>query len=490
MKLRTGLVALAVGCLAIEQAAAQAPSTSPSSSPSSAPSPSGALKPGTVSPTKKPDASKAAAKDGAYHMTPVRAVHARIQNDAPKWDSTAKAFYTPFAKNYSHGYEMALDGANTASVEGALMFMQAEGIDVTQQSTKCERKNNMTYVVFYEINFAQPNATLAEFQEAGDNPEYGPMLSFDVGKCTNVSDNFPKECLMMNGNQGTADIGPFVGGLMKETDKRAPYPDTIWFSFPSSCPTLGWKDDKAECRKKSHRVLCADNEQPDGVKCIFNFKILGYLGLDDLVGITANGTYKSYKEFCEAGNVEFSTDKTTGNVTESIDFWKDPGNTTANQQRIQKMLDEYDNLVQGKSKINTMIPDDIVKNFKPLTKPEDLAKDNPECYKNAYQCASKPCKRSGYSQFCKVCTEASSDCKSAPSGFTFPKLVKAVAPATSSSGSAAKGGAKGGKDSKTSGGDKGSKSGSKKSSAPHAPTMTLPALCAILVSVLISFGRQ
>ncbi|DBA03401.1 TPA: hypothetical protein N0F65_002809 [Lagenidium giganteum] len=384
--------------------------------------------------TPLPSSTTSADADGAFHMTPVRAIHARIQNDAPKWDVEAQQFYTPYAKNFSEGYAMALDGANTASVEGALMYMQAEGIDVTHQSNKCERKNKMAYVVFYDITFVQPNASLAEFGQ-GDNPEYGPMLSFDGGKCTNAGDAPPMECLMMNGEHNTADIGPFVGGLQKETDKRAPYPETLWFSFPSSCPTLGWKDDKAECRTKSHRVLCAPYENPDGVNCIFKYKILGYLGLDDLVGITAEGKYKNFKEFCEAGNVEFKTDPDSGAVTDSIAFWKDPTDTTANQARAQKMIDAYDNIVHGKSEINTVVPPEVAQHFEALPTPEQLATGNPECYKNALQCATKACKRTGYSQFCKACSDASPSCVAPPAGYAFPKLAKAVAPVPSNSGS-------------------------------------------------------
>ncbi|DAZ96307.1 TPA: hypothetical protein N0F65_008431 [Lagenidium giganteum] len=385
-----------------------------------------------------PAPTPAAAANGAtYKMTPVRVIHARIQNDAPKWDEEAKQLYTSYAKNFTQGYQMALDGVNTASVEGALVYMQSEGIDVTHQSTKCERKNKMAYVVFYDVTFAQPNATLAQYQEAGEHLEYGPYLSFDGGKCTEAGDESPKDCLMMNGEKNTADIGPFVG-MKTDDDPRAPYPDALWFSLPSSCPTMGWKDQKADCRAKSHRVICGPDETPDGVNCIFKYKILGYLGLDDLVGITAEGKYQDYKEFCEAGNIEFKTDG-SGALTESIEFWKDPKDKDANKKRAEKMLEAYDDLVQGKSTINTVVPKEIAAHFEALPKPETLAEANPPCYKNAFQCATKSCKRTGYSQMCVTCSDESSGCTAPPSEYTFPTLAKAVAPVTGSSSSAQSG---------------------------------------------------
>ncbi|GLD96372.1 hypothetical protein PINS_up005055 [Pythium insidiosum] len=80
-------------------------------------------------------------------------------------------FTSSFGSDFASRFRAALDSVNTASVEGALMYVQAEGINVATRSAeqKCTRKNNMKYVVFYDMVIAQTNETLALFEA-----EYGP----------------------------------------------------------------------------------------------------------------------------------------------------------------------------------------------------------------------------------------------------------------------------------------------------------------------------
>eukprot|EP01083_Nonionella_stella_P101064 286014_1 len=139
----------------------------------------------------------------------------------------------------------AMDNVNTASVEGALMYVQAEGIDYNSRAEeeKCVRKANMNYVVFYQMEIVQTNETLALYQKDTSLNEYGPMVPMDGGACTPAKGKEPtKECKYFNGMDGEPNVGPFIGGESKKTDPRAPYPDNIWFSFPNTCPTKKWKD--------------------------------------------------------------------------------------------------------------------------------------------------------------------------------------------------------------------------------------------------------
>ncbi|CAI5721019.1 unnamed protein product [Peronospora destructor] len=94
--------------------------------------------------------------DGSWHMSPVTAVLARVQGDASVWNKEAKMWLSKYGDTAELAYMNNLDTVNMASVEGALMFVQAEGINVGEQSVKCERKNKMQYVVFYEVTIAQP----------------------------------------------------------------------------------------------------------------------------------------------------------------------------------------------------------------------------------------------------------------------------------------------------------------------------------------------
>ncbi|KAJ0395524.1 hypothetical protein P43SY_001271 [Pythium insidiosum] len=158
---------------------------------------------------------------GQWHMKPVRVVQARVQSDSP---SLIKGrFVSSFGKGeLEAGYLSGMDGVNTASVEGALMYVQAEGINENSRdkSERCIRKNKMRNIVFYEILIAQTNETLAQFVDSWDGwkaPEYGPYMAFDGGMCTPLKGNvLPPECLQFNGMEQQPNVGPYVGAGFKD----------------------------------------------------------------------------------------------------------------------------------------------------------------------------------------------------------------------------------------------------------------------------------
>ncbi|KAE9048723.1 hypothetical protein PR002_g302 [Phytophthora rubi] len=335
----------------------------------------------------------------SYHMKSVHMVHARAQSDAPVWVSTlgAGAFASSHASTPETQFRAALDTVNTASVEGALMYVQAEGIDYSKRGTtdgvKCNRKNWMQYIVFYDIVFTQTNETLAEFGK-----EYGPFMAMDGGQCTPVNGTISKECVSLNGNDTVPELGPFVGGEPRINDPRAPYPDCWWYSFPNTCPQSKWKDKTDPCRASTRKGLCDFDQLPDGVTCTYNYRILGYVPIDDVVGITSmtnkadTGTYSNFTEFCLDGGVEFQTD-TDGKVVESIAFWDNPLDTEANTARSQKLLTAYTKLLTTKT--STQISSEVIGHMSTLPVVADLATENPPCYENIKECADAAhgCKR-------------------------------------------------------------------------------------------------
>ncbi|TYZ62967.1 hypothetical protein PybrP1_008105 [[Pythium] brassicae (nom. inval.)] len=115
----------------------------------------------------------AKAAPGSFHMTPVRSVQARVQSDAPAWNAEGKRFVSKYYTSLQDAYVGLMDTVNTASVEGALMYVQAEGINYNTRSaeTRCQRKSSMAYIVFYDLTITQTNETLAltftEFCENG-----------------------------------------------------------------------------------------------------------------------------------------------------------------------------------------------------------------------------------------------------------------------------------------------------------------------------------
>ncbi|KAG3035170.1 hypothetical protein PC121_g1923 [Phytophthora cactorum] len=155
--------------------------------------------------------------------------------------------------------------------------------------------------------------------------------------------------------------------------------------------------------------------QPDGETCTYSYKILGYLNIDDLVGITNMG-HSNYQQFCESGGIEFKA-KNTGNgfeVEQCIDFWKNPGDQAANANRAAQMVVMYNQLAGNGTSTN----------MTPLPSVESLTAANPKCYQNSATCAQAQfgCNRSLYSQICQVCSAQGAGCEPAPADFSFPNL--------------------------------------------------------------------
>ncbi|POM60001.1 putative GPI-anchored serine-threonine rich Hypothetical protein [Phytophthora palmivora] len=332
-----------------------------------------------------------------------------------------------------------MDTVNTASVEGALMYVQAEGINYDTRSTeeRCTRKNDMTYIVFYEYAIAQTNETLALYQDVASQNEYGTMLAMDSGRCTPSSTTssggevFPTACYYFNGDEGEPEVGPFVGGTTKETDPRAPYPNNVWYSFPNTCPLQEWSAKTSECRASTRAGLCPIGVMPDGISCTFAYRVLGFILIDDLVGITSmvsnttGETYSNFTEFCEDGGVEFEASE-SGEWIDGISFWENPQDEDANSERATKLVEAYYNLTNGLIETSGL-DSSIIEHMLPLPTPEELAAENPPCYKNVKKCnTDSGCKRELYGSTCTVCNSTSDGCETPPSDWTFPTLEKAV----------------------------------------------------------------
>ncbi|DAZ97241.1 TPA: hypothetical protein N0F65_010403 [Lagenidium giganteum] len=437
------------------------------------------------------DSFKATKAPGNYHMEPITVVHARVQGDSPVLQDGV--FVSKYGKDLKSGYLAAMDNVNTASVEGALMYVQAEGIDVANRAPeeRCVRKYKMNNIVFYRIKIAQTNETIAQFSEKWSAPEYGPMVPMDVGICTPTKgqDEFPVACYQFNGEKGQPNLGPFIGGESKELDDRAPYPDNYWFSFPNSCPhdkrdaTTGQKPEK--CRKSDRKGLCDYGVAPNGVDCTFAYEILGWVPIDDVVGITllqnnvTNKPFNNFTEWCEADTANIEYDSKSGN---GLDFWKN-ATKEANKARAQMVVEAYTSLLENKN--STQIDSKLIANFKALPTPEEMAKTNPPCYKSVPSCGSgNGCKRTGYSQLCVPCKDGEK-CETGDGKFKFPKLEKAKTTLTENETDSTAG------LNNTSGGASGKKSGSKGAAGSRggksssAASVTLAA-ATVVASLMVS----
>ncbi|RHY54814.1 hypothetical protein DYB38_005553 [Aphanomyces astaci] len=372
----------------------------------------------------------------AWLPKPVRSIQARVQSSKPEWNAANSVWVSNFPKlsqKFEDKWSASLDTVNTASVEGALFYVQTEGIsrDVDQG---CMRKTNMSYIWFYDITYANPYFATAEYDlDGGLAPGYGRFVAMDNGKCTpKVEPNPPDECLQFGGYNRQPNLGPYVGGEPRTKHDRANYPDNYWFSYPGSCYLKPFQEKQTDptCAAKQKGGMCPRGVLPDGELCTYSFEVLGYISIDDLVGITSMPikegsveTFKDRTDFCKRGGIEFDFADPNNSI---VQFWNDPLNVTANQERSAKMIDMYAALVkEAKGDANT---------FKPFPEVAKLTADNPKCWEISPRCsnAAYGCRRKLLAQVCEVCTSPDPDCVPKPKEAAgIPPLVKQYRPPAS-----------------------------------------------------------
>nr|CCA21574.1 putative GPIanchored serinethreonine rich hypothetical protein [Albugo laibachii Nc14]CCA24265.1 putative GPIanchored serinethreonine rich hypothetical protein [Albugo laibachii Nc14] len=381
------------------------------------------------------DRNVAKSTGDAYHMKKVRFIHSRVENENPvlmnnRFVSSTKLDENDVAKAYRAG----LDTVNTFSIEGALRFVQAECINSHQRpsSKRCERKYGARNLVFYSIEMVQSNESISQFAESWKVNEYGPLVPMKDGQCEPLNDKgkLPVECYQFSGEYGQPNVGPFVGANAI-TDTRAPYPGAFMFSFPNSCPTKSDLNKTEDCRNASRSGLCDLGIAPNGVDCTFAYSILGWVPIDDVVGITSivnertGSPYANFSDWCNASesHVEFAADNKTGTFEQGLSFWRNSTNEAANEKRFRKVIETYTEIYR--SQTSQQIPSSVIAHFRPLPTIDELTARNPPCYHNVKQCGSgNGCKRNGYVQVCQPC-KAGEYCDTG--NFTFPILAKAKA---------------------------------------------------------------
>uniref|UniRef100_H3HDL2 Uncharacterized protein n=1 Tax=Phytophthora ramorum TaxID=164328 RepID=H3HDL2_PHYRM len=363
--------------------------------------------------------SASASGSSSSSFTKVTNLGVRVQGDIPAWDEEHQRFVSSYYDTFEDKYQAVLDTVNMASVEGALKYVQAECINASV-ITSCERKNDIKYVVFYQTTVVQPAAAMEFYVNATDEYDFAvercPFMAMDGGQCDPNSDgSFPDVCNQYIGAGGQPNLGFCVGGTLQDNEAIAPYPHNYWFSFPNSCPQELWDDKTDACREEYPGGMCPLGVEPDGVTCTFSYEILGYILLDDVVGITSminpltGKTYADYYEFCEDGGIEFSVSTVVTSLlgVTGLDFWANPGDSDANAERVEKLVSAYDDLVSA----NATTSDGGLMRALPTV--DALTALNPPCYQNSPLCAEAEfgCKRSYRSQICQVCTSDDSGCE-------------------------------------------------------------------------------
>lgn len=278
---------------------------------------------------------------------------------------------------------------NMASVEGALKYVQSETIDHVTGYAQCRRKNDVAFIHFYEVEFCNSDESIKKFQQQFQ--EYGFFLTMDAGAC---HDNKYCSNLVKSGNPY---MGPFVGFQDQTGDPRAPAKESYWYSLPGECPLKEWGQKSDECIENEPSGSCPEGMTPDGISCTWTAKLLGQVNLDELVGIKdivndATGSpFENSVEYCQAGNIEFRRHPQTYDFIEGLDFWRNPIDREANAQRVQKLLEMYNDV--NRNPHNIAIPN---------------VSGNPKCYETVRICGdgkeplTRRCVRNS-AQYCVPC---------------------------------------------------------------------------------------
>ncbi|CAI5720758.1 unnamed protein product [Peronospora destructor] len=130
----------------------------------------------------------------------------------------------------------------------------AEAISVNKHSVKCEHKNKMQSVGFYEMVIVQPTNSIKHYKNHMP-PEYGVFVAMDGAKCTNAGIGLPESCKVDDGLDGSTEVGPNVGCNQQSSDLHPPYPDNYWFSFPNLCAQRYHDEKTPESRTEFHGVF-------------------------------------------------------------------------------------------------------------------------------------------------------------------------------------------------------------------------------------------
>lgn len=337
-------------------------------------------------------------------FTPVRMILARVVSDRAVFDTEHKTYTPTYYDNFAENFRATFDCTNAANLEGALMYIQAEGTNV-QKLPNCQRKNNMGYINIYEVILQQPTALLANKRWEAI-PEFADFIAMDNGACTTKDGiHLTNSCSRLFNNSMSGYTGFAVGAGKQTGNQLAPYEFATWYSFPNSCPMQTWLKKSKECRKEYRGGLCAFRSMPDGVACSFSVSLIGYVPIDDLVGITSLNSsitkkpYSNYKEFCEDKTgtyegIEMSYNEEDRSNVRSLPYWKYPFSTEACAWRVETLIEFYNK--QAKEK-----------NMLPIPTVDELTKLNPPCSKNSPVCRNSKfgCKRVRYEQMCVPATE-------------------------------------------------------------------------------------
>jgi hypothetical protein len=209
-----------------------------------------------------------------------------------------------------------LGNTNAASAGGVLGYLHSEVIP-SFAVVNNQRRNEIDAIAVFDVRVV--NITAARLSATHDPPGelnlFGPFMAFDHGVA------MPPTAREVIGR-----LGAYVGIQDQSHSARHAYPGD-WYSFVGSCPFSPWETGEHGHRGKPspcpttpalEGICPPSGAQPDGTPlCQYTYSYLGYVPLDDLVGITSKthplcqegGTPRpcvDYADFRRNGGIEYS----------------------------------------------------------------------------------------------------------------------------------------------------------------------------------------
>lgn len=233
-----------------------------------------------------------------------------------------------------------LGNTNAGSAGGVLGYLHSEVIPSFAVSQTGRRLNDIDAIAVFDVQVLNVKRArlIAPTDPPGDVNLFGPFMAFNRGV---AMPPWARDQIVR--------YGAYVG-IQDQTDNpRHAYPGT-WYSFVGGCPFSPWETGENGHRDKPspcpttpalEGICPAAGAGPDGTPlCQYTYTYLGYVPLDDLVGITSKahplcqvgGTPRAcvdYADFRRNGGIEYSAgpndamECATEKVPESgLPFWR------------------------------------------------------------------------------------------------------------------------------------------------------------------------
>jgi len=215
-----------------------------------------------------------------------------------------------------------LGNTNAASAGGVLGYLHSEVIPSFAVPPTGRRLNGIDAIAVFEIHVL--NVKVARIFHSYDPPGnvqlFGPYMAFNNGVA------MPPQA-----RDQIDRFGAYVGIQDQANNPRHAYPGA-WYSFVGVCPLSPWRRNDATGQREKPSPcptslalegICPASGAPDGTPlCQYTYSYLGYVRLDDLVGITSKaeplcqeGDKKracvDYTDFRRNGGVEYSAGPST-----------------------------------------------------------------------------------------------------------------------------------------------------------------------------------